>query len=164
VKGEQAMKRLSIALAAIFVVALIALPGAGMAQQVTTTGPAFNIFTGHPTDYAAGASFHFLLGWDRIPPETTDAIGKFSWSLDVDGVQRGPDFHVYGPSPLDPATLARAWVWNFPNGLPAGVHTFVARGFTPCYFAVASLGYAGTCSNPNDVVEAAMFSMTVTFS
>jgi len=69
----------------------------------------------------------------------------------------------FGPSPIQNDALARAWYFNFPHGMSAGAHTFVAHGFTPCYFAVSSFGYPGPCSNPNAVVEAATFTMTVTF-
>ena len=52
---------------------------------------------------------------------------------------------------------------NFPAGMSAGTHTFVAHGFTPCSFAVSTFGYPGPCTNPNAVVEAVTLSMTVTF-
>jgi hypothetical protein len=156
------MKRLVITFLSILVLGVVALPGPAAAKQITTVGPAFNIFTGHPSEFQAGAPFHFLLGWDPILT-TLHAIGKFSWSLDVDGTPRAADFHFFGPSPLQADALARAWFFNFPDGMSAGSHTFVAHGFTPCYFAVSSLGYPGPCSNPNAAVEAATFSMTVTF-
>jgi hypothetical protein len=155
------MKKRAAMLVLTVVLSVVTLASTAQAQQITTTGPAFNIFTGNPTTFAAGAPFHFLLGWEQL---STDAIGKFSWSLDVDGTPRAPDFHQFGPSPVDPNTQVRAWFWNFPDGMPAGTHTFTAHGFTPCYLAVASFGYTGTCSNPNEVVEATTLSMTVNFS
>ena len=78
------MNRFGVALVSVLALAFVALPGVAAAEQVTTTGPAFNIFTGHPTDFAAGSPFHFLLGWEQL---STDAIGKFSWTLDVDGTR-----------------------------------------------------------------------------
>jgi hypothetical protein len=156
------MKRLVITFLSMFALAVVALPGPATAHRITTVGPAFNIFTGHPSEFPAGAPFHFLLGWDPIPT-TTHAIGKFSWSLDVDGTPRAADFHFFGPSPIQDDALARAWIFNFSDGISAGTHTFVAHGFTPCDFAVASFGYANPCSNPNAVVEAVTLTMTVTF-
>jgi hypothetical protein len=78
----------------------------------------------------AGAPFHYLLGWE-LPPGT-DAVGKFSWALDVDGTPRAADFTFHGPSSVYANGVARAWYFNFPGGMNAGTHTFTAHGFTPC--------------------------------
>jgi hypothetical protein len=156
------MKKLGVTFLTVLALAFGALPGVATARQITTVGPAFNIFTGHPTTFVAGAPFHYLLGWE-LPPGT-DAVGKFSWSLDVDGTPRAADFTFHGPSSVYANGVARAWDFNFPGGMNAGTHTFTAHGFTPCYIAVSSFGYTGTCSTPNEVVEAVTLSMSVTFS
>jgi len=156
------MKRLKLASLLLLAFAVLALPTASTAGDKTAVGPNFNMF-GQQTELAAGTAFHILLGWEGLSPDL-DAIGHFSWSLDVDGTPRAADFHVFGPSPIYEGTLVRAWFWNFPDGLSAGIHTFVAHGFVPCYVAVSSFGYPGPCSNPNAAVEVATVSRTVTFS
>src|SRR5207248_8845575 len=144
------MKRLVITFILLLALAVVVLPGPAAAHQITTVGPSFNIFTGHPSEFQAGAPFHFLLGWDPLPT-ATDAIGKFSWSLDVDGTPRAAAFHFFGPSPIQDDALARAWYFNFPAGMSAGTHTFVAHGFTPCSFPVSTFGHPSPRTNPTAV-------------
>src|SRR5436309_10970762 len=157
-RGEPGrMKRLKLTSLVLLALAVLAFPAASTAGEKTAVGPNFNMF-GQQTDLAAGTAFHILLGWEGLSPDL-DAIGHFSWTLDVDGTPRAADFHFFGPSPIQDDALARAWYFNFPNGMSAGTHTFVAHGFAPCYSAVSSFVYTGTCSNPNAVVESATFTM-----
>jgi hypothetical protein len=145
-----------ILLAALAVV--VAAPSAAQAHQFTTVGPAFNIFTGNPSTYPAGQPFHFLLGFDLPNDGSVDAIGKYSVALEVDGTLVEPDQQFFGPLPARPGFLGRVWAWNFPSGLSAGVHTFTASFYTPCYAT------DGPCSNPNEVVLFGSRTMTVTFT
>ena len=142
-------------------VVILALAGAGLARTAaagdrTAVGPNLNIL-GHQTELTAGTAFHILLGWDPLPT-TLDAIGKCSWSLDVDGTPPEADFHVFGPSPIQDDALERAWFFNFPDGPSAGTHTFVTHGFAPCYAT------SGPCSQSNAVVEAFTITRTVNFT
>jgi hypothetical protein len=151
------MRKHGLLLVFTLVLAVAALPSAASAHQITTTGPPFNIFSGHPTQFLAGSPFHFLLGWDPLSLPR-DAIGHYSVTLDVDGVQRAPSEHFFGPSPISDGAQARIWIWNFPSGLRAGTHTFVAHFLAPCYAT------GGPCATPNEVVEVSTRSMTVLFT
>src|SRR5437764_1193543 len=154
------MKKLVIALLATLALAVVvALPASATSKE--PTGTAFHMLQGTPTTFTVGAAFYIGNCWLVDP--TADAQGNYTIALDVDGTPRTADFHFFGPSPIQDDALARAWYFNFRDGMSAGTHTFVAHGFTACYFAVSSLGYTGTCRNPNAVVEAATFTMTVTF-
>ena len=150
------MKRLAFLTLFVLTVVGAGLAGTGAAGDRTAVGPSFNIF-GHQTELAAGTPFHILLGWDPLPT-TLEALGHYSWSLDVDGVPREADFHVFGPSPLPDEAIERAWVFNFATGLPAGTHTFVAHGFVPCYAT------SEACRTPNEVVESFTITRVVSFT
>ena len=52
------MKRLVITFILLLALAVVVLPGPAAAHQITTVGPSFNIFTGHPSEFQAGAPFH----------------------------------------------------------------------------------------------------------
>ncbi len=148
------MKRLGITFLLMLALAVVALPAAATSKE--PIGQAFSLLAGRPTTFAAGAPFHIANCWNL--PSTADAIGKFSIALDVDTTPRAEDFRVFSVTSGDPDILKRCWVWNFPDGMSTGTHTFVEHWLEPCYAT------AGPCSNPNAVVEAFTLSLTVVFS
>jgi hypothetical protein len=154
------MKRLVITFLSMLALAVVALPAAATSKE--PLGPAFSLLTGHPTTFAAATPFHIANCWNIA--STSDAIGKFSISLDVDATPRAEDFTEFSVRSGDPDILNRCWVWNFPDGVSTGTHTFVEHWFAPCYVAVSQFGYPGACSNPNAVVEALTRSLTVNFT
>jgi hypothetical protein len=154
------MKRLVITFVSMLALAVVGLAAAASPNK-QTVGPAFSILTGHPTTFEANSAFHIENCWNLST--SADAIGKFSIVLDVDGMPRAEDFkEVLNPTP---DTTLRCWVWNFPSGMAAGIHTFVEHWFEPC-----SATTSGTCDTPNADVEEffGIFNgpptLTVTFS
>ena len=147
------MRRLALILGGLLAVGVVPIPATATTQQ--PVGPAINLLLGEPTTFPAGAPFHLKHGWGLGPSD--DAIGKFSFALEVDGSFRTEDFVLRTVITGDPDVLSRIWVFNFPSGM-TGTHTFVGHWLTPCYAT------AGPCSNPTAVVEADRQTLTVVFS
>jgi hypothetical protein len=128
---------------------LVGVPSApaGTHERV---GSRINVFLGSPTEFLAGEPFHVAQGWLLTPDSTDyDALGKYSFTLEVDGQPVGVDF-VERSS--DDGNMSRFWVFNFPAGLPAGTHTFVGRWWGPCQ-PLVDVGYdvGAPCTNPTEV-------------
>jgi hypothetical protein len=148
------VRRLSIAIAlsSVLLLAISAAPAAGAVKQ--PTGSRINLFLGNQS-YAASTAFHIRDGWLFPDPTTVDAIGRYSFTLDVDGASRAADFRT--SETLPDGSLAKLWWFNFPSGM-TGAHTFVGHFLGPC-------GAAAPCNGqmPNTVVEIYTLSATVTF-
>jgi hypothetical protein len=120
------MKQTIAVWVALIAATSLSLPAA--AANVRTTGDQVSLF-GCP-DVPADTPFHVLHG-HRFDPNETDAVGRWTFELMVDGVLL-PVSHVRvveaieppgGPSPSDSGSfLARGYVYNFPDGLGVGTH------------------------------------------
>ena len=147
-------KRVAITILLVATLAVVTTAAAGSKQRL---GSEINVLVGTPTTFTAGAPFHIAHGWVAIDTTVSSAVGKFSFSLQVDGVYRSESFVERTVEPN--GTVDRFFVFNFPSGLPAGSHTFIGHWLAPCY-AVSGC----TTVNPNTVVEAFQRTLTVTFS
>ena len=148
------MQRLSV-IAVLFTLAFAAVALPAGATSGEPVGPSINVLLGYPTTFAADTPFNIQHGWGLASNE--DAVGKFSFALEVDGAYRKEDFVERTVTPGDPDLFSRIWAFNFPDGM-SGTHVFVGHWYAPCYAT------AGPCSNPNEVVEADRHTLTVTFS
>ena len=146
------MKKLVLILA---LVAAVAAAPAGATSKVVI-GPGISPLTGHPTTFTAGSPFHVANCWDLT--SDTQAIGHYSIALSVEGTLVEPSFTEFGSTDANPDVVRRCYVWNFPSGLSAGTHTFVETWYAPCYAT------SETCSNPNEVVAYATYTLPVTFT
>jgi hypothetical protein len=147
------MKKLALPFIVMLTLAVVAMPAG--AKQIEPIGPTISPLTGHPTSFAAGAPFHVANCWNI--PSTSDAIGKFRITLEVDGAPVAGET-LFSVTSGDPDIHKRCWVWNFPEGQSAGTHTFVQNWYAPCYATEQA------CTNPNELVVAASYTLTVTFS
>jgi hypothetical protein len=147
------VKKFALAFVLMLTLGVMAMPAG--AKQIELIGPTISPLTGHPTTFAAGAPFHVANCW--LIPSTSDAIGKFRIALEVDGTAVAGE-PLFSTTSGDPDIHNRCWVWNFPDGLSAGTHTFVQNWYAPCYAT------AQACTNPNELVVAASYTLTVTFS
>jgi hypothetical protein len=150
------MRRLSLAL----VVATTLLVGLATAPVTAATkqpvGSRINLFQGNQT-FAASTAFHIDDGWGFTDTSAVDAIGKYSFALDVDGSPRVADFVQRSQSAG--FELLELWFFNFASGL-TGTHTFTGHFLEPCN------GGSVPC-NGNKIhtpVETLTVSATVTFS
>jgi hypothetical protein len=146
-KGDVMKLGIGIFLAAALFVA--AVPAA--ADPNEPLGERINVLLGAPTTYPANQPFHVAHGWTLGSDDGDhDAIGKFSFTLDVDGQPVEADF--VERSVRDDGLLARSWVFNFPAGLPAGIHALTGRWWGPCQ-GVVDAGYTplgGPCTKPTE--------------
>lgn len=149
------MRRLSIPilLSAAFLVAGAVAPVAGAVKQ--PTGNRINLFAGDQS-FPASTAFHIRDGWLFLDPTTIDAIGRYTFTLDVDGTPRSPDFRTSQTG--SDGSLFKLWWFNFPAGM-TGTHIFVGHFLGPC-------GSAYPCNGqpPNTVVEQITLTVTVTFT
>ena len=151
------MKKLGIAfLLMLLVTAVMALPAAAKPKE--PVGTQLNILS--------TATHHDLSRQHAIPHSprlgedpTTEAVGHFSFALDLDGMRLSEDFVLEdpgGPRVPGQGSFIQSWVFNFPDGL-TGTHVFTGHFFAPCYVT------PGPCDKPNEVVEAVAVTRTVIF-
>ena len=121
------MRRLSIALVATtLLVGLATAPVTAATKQ--PVGSRINLFLGNQA-FAASTAFHIDDGFGFADTSTVDAIGKYSFALDVDGGPRAADFIQRSQSSA--FELLELWFFNFASGL-TGTHTFTGHFFEPC--------------------------------
>ena len=83
------MKKLGIAfLLMLLVTAVMALPAAAKPKE--PVGTQLNILSTATTTFPANTPFHIRHGWAKNP--TTEAVGHFSFALDLDGTRLSEDF------------------------------------------------------------------------
>ena len=153
------MKKLALFVTVLLVTALLAVTTPAAADRDAPVGTKIRVRNAS-MEFPAGAPFNFQHGW--IQPSTDDAIGVFSFALDVDGVPQKETFKWFYAESGDPDMLTRLWVYNFPDGM-TGTHTFTGHWFAPCQYAVDWLEYPGPCPTPNAKVETATRTLTITF-
>ena len=157
------MKRFLVSsLLSIMLISLLSSPSTALAAKIRT-GDQFNLFSSTPTTFQSGAPFHFAHGWRMLLP-LDRSLGQYLFQLDVDGVEVEESFldRSYIDDSLSTGPLF-LWVINFPDGLPAGIHTFTGHWSAPCQPLVDAGLYPGPCANPTEVIEAMTMSMTVEF-
>lgn len=154
------MKKLTLFFSLMLVVSLLAISTPAMAGPMAPVGDRISMY-GWPTEFAAGAPFNIRHGW--VQSSTDEGIGVFDFRLDVDGVPQPLSYRWFYSESGNPDSLYRIFVYNFPDGLPAGSHTFTGHWIAPCQYAVDFLEYTGTCTTPNAPVETYSRTHTVTF-
>jgi hypothetical protein len=113
------------------------------------------------TEFSADEPFHILHGW-RLAPGTK-WINLYNFELDLDGVRVEEDFILRWSETGDLIYLNTGWVYNFPDGMPAGEYVFTGHWYGPCQPLVDNGDYAGPCAQPNEVVEALMLVIPIIF-
>jgi hypothetical protein len=144
--------RLSIAiLMSMALLLMLVAPVAATVRQ--PTGPRLNLFLGNQS-YQASTAFHIRDGW-LLDSTTIDAIGRYSFTLDVDGSPRASDFRT--SQEFADGFVAKTWYFNFPVGM-TGTHTFVGHFLGPC-------GGSFPCNGlpAESVIELGTLTATVTF-
>jgi hypothetical protein len=100
-----------------------AMPAAANSKPVT--GPRINFFA-PPDSFAANTPFHIEQGFGCLLNDracvTSQITGTAGFQLYVDGVLQSstPDVDV-----SDDGVIRKLHLTNYPDGLPAGTHTFV---------------------------------------
>jgi hypothetical protein len=119
------MKRTALlTAAAIAVVAVLVAAAPASANSIPTTGSQLRLF-GPVTTFPANTPFFveqgFIVPLGNGPGMHNEISAQASSALYLDGVLQ--------PSTVDidlvDGSLERRWLSNYPNGLPAGDHTFV---------------------------------------
>jgi len=147
------MKTATIGVLAALAVLLVSFPAA--ASKAEPTGARISLFSGNQT-FPANQPFHISHGWAIVPDFSDyDAIGKYDFTLAVDGTAVDADFvdKFFVLDPVFGQRLARFPVFNFPTGM-TGSHTFTGRWFGPCQAVVDGGFVPGPCDKPTAVVSA----------
>lgn len=139
----------------LLAVSLVAASSAA-AETKERVGSRINLFDGRYQTFPAGQPFHIAHGWGLHPDDTDyEAVGKFGFSLEVDGVNARRDYveKVHEDSLVFGALQWRFWVHNFPDGL-SGTHTFTGRWYGPCQGLVDGGYNPGPCDRPTTTFTA----------
>jgi len=151
------MKKSMVVLLILMMLAITTPVSAG---NRTPVGEAINLYTGYPTSFQAGTAFHIMHGWVMGPKDKWK--GVYDFKLEVDGVYQRVDFLMKSPWDQDPTKEAWAWVYNFPNGMSAGSHTFIGHWFAPCQALLDDGIYPGPCPKHSEPIEQIRY-LTVNF-
>jgi hypothetical protein len=162
------MHRITILVAAA---ALLAAPvaSAGVTEPV---GTPLRVTGGDNQTFPAGEPFFVRHGWLITPqkkygdlPGTsqTQAVGRYTFTLSVDGTVGDPSFVDRYTESNDqyPLLLTRFWGFEFAQGM-TGTHTFTGRWYAPCATA-QFLEPTLLCDNPSTPVLAGERTTTVRF-
>jgi hypothetical protein len=151
----------------LLAIALVLAPSSA-AEGHERVGTRINLFAGAFQVFPANRPFHISHGWGlgQSNPETTpQALGRYGFSLAVDGGDRREDY-VEKSHVLDPTfgrLQGRTWIHNFPNGM-TGTHTFTGHWFGACNGIVAAGSAPGPCEHPTALTTAiAPLTITVAF-
>ncbi len=164
------MHRALVAVLAIAAALVLALPTAATNRE--RIQPRLSVIGG-PTGFAANTPFRVEHGWSSCigAPDDLLANGRLGFELDVDGVPVRASFtdvsRLTGEQTGFPCdVINRSTVFNFPNGLPAGVHTLTGHWIGPCKPLFGDDQYDALCKNPAEAVESSFSPRTrlVTFS
>jgi len=113
-------RRLVLLLALAGVVLVVAAPAT--ASSKPTTGSRIGLFV-PPTTFAANAPFYVRHGFSCAVGDagciSTEINGTSGFTLYVDGVLQGSGLEV----DVGDGAITKWHLTNFPDGLPAGVHT-----------------------------------------
>ena len=153
-------------LAALLLVALVSvLAPEASANRKERTGARINLFSGGFQSFPTGEPFHIAHGWQLETGDEAFALGRYDFTVGVDGVELRPDAYektfVERPG-LDPLQ-SRVWVYNFPKGM-TGTHTFTGTWSGPCRSMVEDGFHPGPCKKPTQVVSAPPLTITVRFT
>lgn len=154
------MKKLTLFVSIFVTIAVLAITMPEAADRNVPVGNQIRVRDA-AINFTAGTPFNIRHGW--LQPSTDEAIGIFDFTLDVDGVPQPETFKWFYAESGVPDTLTRLWVYNFPEGMAEGTHTFTGHWFAPCQYAVDNLDYPGTCATPNAKVETTARTLTITF-
>lgn len=146
-------RSLSLLLSSAFMVTLAVGPVGATNEQ--PTGSRINLFLGDQA-YPASTAFHIKHGF-LLNPITDNAIGRYVFTLEVDGVARSATFRT--TEELPDGTVVKWWYFNFPSGM-TGAHTFVGHHRAPC----GSQFVPCNGQRPNTPVDVLTLTGTVTFS
>jgi hypothetical protein len=144
----------------LLMLALLAFTIPAAADQKVTVGAQINISKNTPVTLQAGNPFYIAHGWRFDLSDK--GVGLFDFKLEVDGVYQNVDYVDHSVIKGDPNSKAVSWVFNFPNGLNPGLHTFVGHWIGPCQSMVSIGYYPGPCPKPMEQVERST-SITVDF-
>ena len=136
---------------------MIALPVAARGND--PVGTRIDVLRSTPTTFPAGYPFHIQHGFFAINSSTRKGIGQYDFKLEIDGEFVRADFRLFDTEVVAGETTQEVWwLFNFPEGLTAGDHTFTGHWYLPCYLT------PGPCATPNEKVETHSNSLTVTFN
>jgi hypothetical protein len=147
----------------VLILFVITTPVAAKARVLVGERVHLGVSGGDPTtEFPADEPFHILHGW-RLE-SGTKRINLYNFELDVDGVRVEEDFIFRWSEPEDLKYLNIGWAYNFPDGMAAGEHVFTGHWYGPCQPLVDNGDYEGPCAQPNEVVEALMLEIQITFN
>ena len=142
------MKKKVIFLLILAVLLLIAVPASAKSKE--PIGEQINLLTGGVPTYTAGQPFHIAHGWAFDPPDERPGP-NYSFTLEINGI-------IANESYRSREKLTWLWVYNFPDGMSAGTHTFTGTWFEPCHVS------SEDCEKRNEPVVAKLIEIEVVFT
>jgi hypothetical protein len=125
--GKNQINRRRVAIVALAVIALCVAGPVSAANNKPTTGTKIGLFA-PPATFPANTPFYIEHGTAALPPfsppEATIGMAMSAgthFDLSVDGVAQSGSVDIDN----QPGVWLKRDLYNFPEGLPAGTHTFV---------------------------------------
>jgi hypothetical protein len=156
-------KVLSSIVLVLAILGIIATPVLADPRSLECNGASecrINVLQGVPNNYPAGAPFFIIHSAGEFPPNPP-AAGNMGFALELDGVYVTPNWSEHSAVPLDHnpdvVIILSTSAFNFPQGLPAGRHTFTGHWYWMC------LNSDPECKNPSVRIDRIVETLTVTF-
>ena len=149
------MKKRALLLGLILALAIV-VP----ASATLRVGDRIFILFNLPDPFPANTPFHVEHGFGQINPKDDGPVSGYLFTLDVDGAEVPRPIRVTSVSkgPNGEVWQRMTWIYDFPNGLPAGSHVLRGKWFIPCALT------DGPCDRPNERVSDLTQMPTVIFT
>jgi len=103
--------------------------------------------------FDADTPFHIAHGWTGLSAKGGN-FKNFGFELYLHGVHQEVDHVSRTPSRAGKGVeFTLHWIFNFPDGMPAGDYIFTGVWKTTCQIAVDAGWISGPCADPNAWVE-----------
>ena len=156
---KRSKKVFSITIVLLVMLFVLATPALADPRQLV--GERINVNLGDPTEYPADTPFFVIHGSGTDAPGATPiAAGHMGFALEVDGEYVEADWDYRSGNSAREGGPNIVWsgsAFNFPDGLPAGEHTFIGHWYVRC------LHTESPCENPMDPVDFEVHPLTVNF-
>ena len=128
---------------------LMVMPASAKSKAI---GDKINIFAGDAFTFDADTPFHISHGFAEVKPKE-HKFKEFGFDLFIDGVQQDYDHLKKTRIKVDKGVeFLLQWIYNFPDGLPAGDYVIRGEWRVTCHVAVDWGAIPGPCTDPSEWV------------
>ncbi len=162
---KETKKILSTIIVILAITLILATPALADQRTLVCDGAdecRIHIILGEPATYPAGEPFYIFHSAGYLPPNDLPvATGHMGFALEVDGEYIEPDWDFKGATGVVDGvnTIWSGSVFNFPEGLDPGPHTFTGHWYSACLYLADPV----SCETPMEPVDFSVRDLVVIF-